>query len=285
MHFLPEFISRANDRSKGQLVIKYIGGPEVVSMNDQFEAMRSGVIDFALSAVSFYLAAVPEGRAIYVSEYTPTEERARGFNAFMDKMHKEKANLHYMGRANAVKFYIWPAKKQVAKPQDVAGLRVRAMIHCDPLIKALGGIPVTIKTVEAYSALERGVCNAFAGDVFVVQDLKLWEVVKYVIYPACFEKTAADFIINLDTWKKLPKNLQDIMTQIETEFDQDIPAWTIEQERLAMEQAKAGGTQVVEFSAEDAKFYTDLAKSSTWTEVQKLVSPENYNKLRELIMK
>ncbi|MBM4340114.1 MAG: hypothetical protein FJ110_11295, partial [Deltaproteobacteria bacterium] len=38
------FVEEVNKKSKGDLVIKFIGGPEAVPAFKQFEAMRTGVV-------------------------------------------------------------------------------------------------------------------------------------------------------------------------------------------------------------------------------------------------
>ncbi len=56
-----EFIKRVNERSKGEIEIKLLGGPEVVPVFDQLKAISTGVVDMCHGAKNYYLGIVPEG--------------------------------------------------------------------------------------------------------------------------------------------------------------------------------------------------------------------------------
>ena len=48
---------------------------------------------------------------------------------------------------------------------------------------------------------------------------------------------------------------------------------------------QAEGVQFVKYSPADAKYFIDLAYSTSWEETKGKVSPEMYAKLREFLMK
>lgn len=282
-YFLQVLTDRVNERAKGELVIDYLGGPEVIPMMDQGEAVSKGVVDINLTSLALHTSIVPEGSALYVSQITMAEERERGFNDFIDKLCREKMNLHYLVRGNYLGFYICTNKK-VDKPEDLAGLKVRSLRQADRFIEALGGVPVTVATAEAYSALERGVTDAFAGDLMLLDTMKLHEVLKYVIdHP--WQTPSVGIVMNLDSWNRLPTHLQDLITDITVEFDSEVPAYNVEREEQARQMLLDGGMEFIKFSPEDAERYVDLAYNAQWGEIEKAVTPENYAKLKELLTK
>src|SRR4030042_430164 len=59
--YYKEFIKRVNEKSKGEIEIQLLGGPEVVSVFDQLKAASSGVVDMIHSVPAYYAGIVPEG--------------------------------------------------------------------------------------------------------------------------------------------------------------------------------------------------------------------------------
>jgi len=279
-----EFIDRVNERAKGELVIDYLGGPEVIPTFEQPEAIKSGVVDMIYTSPSFYSAAMPEGRAWMLSEIMPVEERARGFVDYVEKLHNDAMNLHYVGRAFWLSGRYIFTKERVEKPEDLAGLKARAMPTDQNFLKALGMVPVTVPTAEAYTSLERGVVNSYAGTFNDVESFKLYEVLKYGIdEPWC--ASSLIIIMNLDKWNTIPKHLQNLITDVSVEFDTYIPEAVGAREQKAKQNDIAGGMEMIKFSPEDAERYVKLFYDTEWEVIKGKVSPESYAKLRELLKK
>jgi TRAP-type C4-dicarboxylate transport system substrate-binding protein len=282
-HFLQVLIDRVNQRSNGELVIRWVGGPEVIAAADQGVALRKGVIDISLLALG-QISEVPEGECLFVQEVTLREARERGLNDFLDKVYRERVNIRYLGRGSvSIGFMLW-TKKVVENPKGLAGLKVRSQPHSDTFLRALGAIPVNVAAPDVYSALERGICDALAGDVATAVSAKAYEVTKYVIDHPYYDSIAC-FLMNVDSWNRLPSNLQGLITGIITDFELEVGPWCLDNEQKEYQLALNGGVKKIKFSDGDAKQFIDLADNTEWGELQKRVSPENYAKLRQLVMK
>ena len=70
-----------------------------------------------------------------------------------------------------------------------------------------------------------------------------------------------------------------------SEFDKYIPETVSAREQKAKQNDIAGGMEMIKFSAEDAERYVKLFYDTEWAVVKKNVSPENYTKLREFLVK
>ncbi len=97
---LKTFADRVNEKAKGELIIDVLGGPEVIGMFDQPEAVKDGTIDIILTPTAFYGAIVPEGLVLPVSEYEAWEERENGFYDMMVELAKEKMNVYLLQRGD-----------------------------------------------------------------------------------------------------------------------------------------------------------------------------------------
>ena len=283
-HFLEVLAERVNERAKGKLVIEDLGGPEVIPMFEQGEATKMGVIDINLQTAGLLASEVPEGNALYVSQVSATVERERGLNDFLEKLYNEKVNLHLMGRVARDPHFLASSKK-VEKPEDVAGLKVRSLRAGNALLESLDASPVVIALGEAYTSLERGVCDAFFGSIHDIVNLHLYEVVGYAVDHSVYDPVSVVCFMNLDTWNGLPPDLQDLITEIMIEFETDVPIYFEEIVGEAKLKYEELGGEFVKFSPEDAERWVELADEVKWEEVKGMVSPESYNKLRGFLLK
>jgi TRAP-type C4-dicarboxylate transport system substrate-binding protein len=83
--FLPKHISgvygmqmlvdKVNQQGKGEIKIKWLGGPEVMPPPAQVEAVKTGRIDMVIHSPENFLDKVPEVGVLHLSELTPMEKR------------------------------------------------------------------------------------------------------------------------------------------------------------------------------------------------------------------
>src|SRR4030042_805656 len=73
------FAEEVNKKSNGEVVIKFMGGPEAIPAFKQFEAVRTGVVDMIFSAESYYGGAVTGAAYTHLSQIPPMEERKVGY--------------------------------------------------------------------------------------------------------------------------------------------------------------------------------------------------------------
>jgi len=273
-----------NEKAKGELIIDVLGGPEVIGMFDQPEACRDGTVDIILTPTAFYGAIVPEALAFPVSEYEAWEERDIGFYDWMVELHKEKG-LFYLGRTqNNFGFKLY-SNKRVDTPQDIVGQKLGITPLWMPFTEALGAAGVLTEEPEIYTALERGVIDGYILPEVAAMELGVAEITKYGVDHPFYYACNLVHVVNLDTWNRLPKHLQDLMIDQSIKLEHDM--WDFYGECLAEAQREneAAGIEYITFSPDDAKSYLDLAYSSYWEDVRGKITPEAYTKLREFLTK
>lgn len=274
------FIDEVNKKSKGEVVIKFIGGPEAIPAFKQFEAARTGVVDIIFGCEAYYGGTVSGAAYTHLTRLTPSEERKSGYYDLRADLLK-KHNLHYLGRAEyGVWFHLF-TNKSVKKPQEMTGQKIRTSATYEPFVRALGAVPITLPGSEVYTALERGVVDGYAWSVLGNISMGWPEVCKFIVEPRIYSMNI-ETLINLDTWNKLPKPMQkmmsDLMVENETKFIKIF-------EELGEKELKAmqtKGMKFIQFNPEDTKWYVDLAYKAGWDEVLKK-SPELGPKLKKLL--
>lgn len=281
---LSMFADILKKKSNGALTIKIIGGPEAIPAFDQFEATRKGVVDIMQAPESYYAAAVTNVPYTHLSKFTPQEERKIGYVKLRRDL-LEKHNVYYLGKGMmGVSFHFW-VKNSIDKPQGMAGKKIRVSPFYVPFMKALGASPVILPPTEIYPALERGVVDGYGWAATGIVDHRWHEVCKYVIghgvWQACLE-----ILMNLDTYKKLPKNLQKVLDDSIIEVEKEAAAFWAKTVESDWKKLLDAGVTRIEFSPQDAKFYVDLAYSSSWADVMKNIKPQDLGpKLQKMLAK
>jgi len=104
---------------------------------------------------------------------------------------------------------ITPVTKPIVVPADLKGLRMRvpAGQMFDDMFRTLGCVPVTINSIDIYAALKSGKADAQENPLALVDNFKLYEVVKYISMTnhmwSGFNQMA-----HLPTWRGLPADIQ-----------------------------------------------------------------------------
>jgi TRAP-type transport system periplasmic protein len=212
LKFLELVQQDADKRYPGQLKLQDRGGSETIGNTEQVEATRRGLVDITYTAASYYTSIMPEMDIMSLSKTMPWEERANGLNAYLEKLHNEKANSHYLGRFDTASLFHLFLSKPIKSVDDLKGRRIRCSPTHIPFMKSVGAEPIGMPPSDIYTAMERGVVDGYVQPAYVIRDFGLVEVSKYMAIPG-FYKPVSVVLMNLDSWNKLPKHLQDLLTE------------------------------------------------------------------------
>ena len=259
------FQKRLEEASAGKIAINYVGGPEAIPAFEQIEAVKNGLVDLALIPAAYYVPQLPLADAVKLSRINAWEERETGAYDFFNKLTQEKVNAYYLGRySNGVQYHIYLNKK-IEKP-DFTGMKIRVTPVYKPFVEKLGGVTVTTAPGEVYTALERGVVDGYGWPFTRISDLGWHEVTKYIIYPG-FYQVDVGILMNLKTWNKLPRDLQDVVIsaakKAEREAADHYAKLVKEEEKLITSK----GVQIIRFNPADEKFYLETAYKAGWDQV------------------
>ncbi len=278
-----EWFDKVQERAKGELIIRYVGGPEVISGFDQIEAVRKGIVDLAFTPATYAKGIMPETMAHTLSEVAAPAHRETGFFDLMNEIYK-KHNLYYIGNIKSpAGFMIYP-NVMLEKPEDLEGLKLRTSPLYVPLVEHWGGVPVSMPGGDIYTGMERGVLDGFCWTLSSKILSAAWfEVTQYFInHP--FGEADLVILISLDTWNKLPTHLQTLMVDTMAELERDWePKWEQRKGELVA-QFIDKGMEPIEFAPADAERYVRSYFDATWPGLV-AKSPTYGPRLRELSKK
>ncbi len=281
--FVDMLQKEADQRYPGQLRIDYKGGSEVVPHLQQVEAIRGGLIDLVLTAGSYYTSIMPEIDVLSLTTMTPWEERATGVNDFLQKLHNTKAKAHYLGRlGTGALFYIF-ATRPIQKIEEFKGLKIRVSPTHIPFIRSLGAEPVVTAPTEIYTAIERGMVVGYVQPVSPIRDLGLVPLTKFMLLPGFYQPTNP-VLINLDVWNKLPRHLQELLTDNIRKAERTAIENTRNRVTSEMESFRKGGMTIFELPPAEAARFSQMAADALMEVVIKR-SPTDAPALRDLVIK
>lgn len=275
------FIDQLNHDGKGKLQINFIGGPKAMPPFEVGNAVRTGVVDLALTTGAYYTNIMPEADALKLTERPATELRKNGGLALINKIWNEKANMVYLARiVDYSPFHLYLTKK-IDKP-DLSGLKIRITPVYRDFFQALGAQLMQTAPGEVYTALERGVVDGYGWPIHGIFDLNWNEKTKYRVDPG-FYNAEVSLIMNLDKWKALPPASRDLLEQEAAAFEAKNDFWK-QYNAEEIRRQKDAGIQAITFPPAEAKQYYAKAYEVGWASIIK-ASPTYGPQMRKLFSK
>jgi len=219
--------NRFNAKFADKYEITVHPGGALLGMGEALDGVRTGAVEisqyppgvFSNTDVRFTSAELPflynniEGNIAACDKLLPL------YSKFMEEKFNQKA------------LALWTATsldlistKPVRTLEDWKGLQVMAINPpTAAVITTFGGSAVTMDFMEAYSAMSKGVVDAGMYATTQMVEYNLDEVAKYVV-PVYMVPTFIVVAINLDTWKSLPKDVQDSLLEEHQQMAHDLNA-------------------------------------------------------------
>jgi TRAP-type transport system periplasmic protein len=278
---LEAWIGRVNDEGKGVLRLNFIGGPKAVPTFEVGNAVRTGVVDVAMSTGAFYTNVFPESDALKLTRMPVAEQRTNGAFDYINRVWNQKGNMQYLARiVEHQSFHVYLNKK-IDKP-DLTGLKIRVTPVYRDFFTALGATVMQTAPGEVYTALERGVVDGYGWPIGGIFDLNWHEKTKYRVDPGFYDAEVS-LLVNLDTWKRLTPAQRDSLTKQARALEAQNDFWkTYAQDEIKRQQQ--AGIETIRFEGAQAQQYVDKAYEAGWAGVLK-ASPEHGPKMRELFSK
>lgn len=272
---LEEFGKAIEEESDGTLTFEMHYAGAIAPLPEVPEAMRSGLLDVALTYPSYAPAEFPVWNALNGLDNVATPRSpimnslvaagANGEYGFDEAVLKE---LHAGGIHPLLpRYYASPAYQLLCKGDPVTSLdeaegkRVRASTSgLSEVAKAMGMSPVNLPFAEAYEGLQRGVIDCGFGDVIVDGESGLTEVAdSWTLDPeVAFEGSVSTIGIRKATWDQLGDEGRRIVLEQATKVLLKQQLEVRFADTLAvLDQAKEHGVEMVEWDDEARQMLKD----------------------------
>ena len=278
---LETWIGRVNDEGKGVLRLNFIGGPKAVPTFEVGNAVRTGVVDVAMSTGAFYTNVFPESDALKLTRMPVAEQRTNGAFDYINRLWNQKGNMQYLARIVEHQTFHVYLNKKIDKP-DLTGLKIRITPVYRDFFSALGATVMQTAPGEVYTALERGVVDGYGWPIGGIFDFNWHEKTKYRVDPGFYDAEVSLFI-NLKKWQGLSAKQRDFLQQQVINFEGRNDFWKAYGQEETKRQA-AAGIKTISFDAATAAAYRKQAYDTGWAGVIKN-SPQHGPAMQKLFTK
>jgi TRAP-type C4-dicarboxylate transport system substrate-binding protein len=262
----PEIAKRVEQKTGHKIEWVSAYGGSVCKLGECLEAVESGLVDIADLHVAFEPTKLMAHNFPYFVPFgTPDPVvAARAARKVYDtvpdlkKILENKYNQVFLGigsvgNYNMLTTFAWDKVEQLkSKKVAAAGPNI-------PWLQAVGSIPVQSNLNEAYTSFQTGVYEGWIMFPDATVGFKLHEVAKNYTFTDFGAIPNVLITINKDTWKKLPKQVQDIMLEVGKEYTDVESKAALEKGQKSVDTMKAAGATVRSLSdAEKAKWANAL---------------------------
>ncbi len=219
-----DFGKKVAEVTEGKLLIECLPAGAIVGTFEMFDAVKAGVFDAYHSFDVYWVGKLP--LCTFLSSYPFAMDRPDQWDTWYDVLGGKELAREGYGKHNMM--YLGPiqhddnlihSKIPIRSFEDFKGKKIRypGGIIAD-IYRAAGVSTVLLPGGEVYPALEKGVIDAsdFVGWA-VNYNLGFAEIAKYVILgppsTPCLHQPVdlMSIEINMNTWKKIPKHLQELL--------------------------------------------------------------------------
>lgn len=271
--------------TNGRLKIEIVGGAEVFPPTETAEAVKNGAIDGAYTSAAYYSGMIPEGHALSVTNMNNKEMIASGATDLLREIHANN-NLYFLMSGDEVEYqpFTFVMTKPIEKLEDMKGKRLRAApgLYSD-VIKALGATPVTMPMSDLFSALEQGLVDGYCTVAVSGGKEGYFKYAKNMVRPGWY-RGATDIIINLDSWNKLPKDLQDELNGLTEKINAEWSAFFKAELDKNLQFLKEAAGQENQLPPAEAEKLANLVDDIGWKYV-KQQAPQYADKLEKALRK
>ena len=291
---LPEIKKRVESKTTHKIDFIEGYGGSVVKPMDVMEGVQSGIVDIGAWAFPFepsnlplhsFQAMVPFGTMV-AKDSVRIARSVYDKVPFMQKVLEDKFNQKLVGLVgdngyNIMTTFEWKTLADL-KGKKIAGAGINLK-----WLEYAGVIPVQFTAPEGYAGLQTGIYQGTLIFPSIPANLKWYEVAKYYTLVGFGSITWQTVTINNAKFKKLPKEVQDIIVQVGREYETMTAKVSDEEYEKHLETMKKGGGTIntlpdsvrLEWAKSLAKFPQEKAdelnaKGMPATEVFRMVMDE-----------
>ena len=261
---LDYFAKLVSDKSGGELKIQVFPNSSLGDNTAMMEQLQFGSLDMMAPSVAALSGFTPS-TAIFDLPYLFKNEAAAEEvldGPLGDTVGKalEPQGFYLLGWMTQSWRHL-TCNKEVTKPADVAGIKIRTMDSKYHMahFNTLGASAIPMAMSELYTALQQGTIDAQENPYTNIVNSRFYEVQKYVvetghIYDAC------PLIISTITWKRLTDDQKKIIKEAAAEAVNWERAEVRKDDDIFREQVKKSGTTVIVLTPEQRAEFRKAAQ-------------------------
>jgi TRAP-type C4-dicarboxylate transport system substrate-binding protein len=257
---LPEaWCKEVEKRTKGKVKITYYPGQTLLKEDKVYYGILNGIADIGQSVFGYNRGVFPAMEAFALPNgFSSAHQATRVLNEFYKNFKLKELSRVKVLYLHAHGPPMLHSRVKIDKLEGMRGLKVRSFGFNADMVKALGAIPVSMGQSEVYEALSKGVADANFSPFEVLKGWKQAEVIDYSIEIEGLAYSSAMYIImNLDKWNSLPKDVQEVIEEINQEWIiKTGEAWELS-DKEGLEFSLAQNNKIIKLPKEESKRWVE----------------------------
>lgn len=248
MHF---WADKVKEKSNGDITFKLFPSSQLGSETEVMEQAKFGANIITISDYGALMDLVPDLGVInapYISQSFEKKSKLLNSDWFKELSNKlDQHQIHIIVPDVVYGTRHLLTKKQVTKPEDLKGVKVRVQ-HSRlflETIKAMGGVPTPMSLSDVYPGLSEGIIDGLENPAVVLFGGKFFEVAKHLSLTA-HTKHMSPFVAGTSFWNTLTPEQQNIIIEASREMVNYGAELINQAEAEALEKLKNSGVTISE---------------------------------------
>lgn len=251
-YLTPQLKARVAARTEHKMNVLELYSGSAIKLPETITALQNGVVDIAGGCYCFHPADLPL-HSFPVWMPFGTESPVKSLNIARDvygvtpeliEIFEERYNQKLISLLTLDPYEL-DSRRNITSMADLKGLKVGGAGPNLPWVAGAGAIPVQTTATIAYNSLQTGVYDALIGYVSLTNALKLHEMAPYHIKAGFGAMTWLYVHMSLDTWNKLPPDVQAIVAEVGRDFELVLAQETQERYHERLDKVASEGAEIV----------------------------------------
>lgn len=216
------FADKVKERTNGRVEIEIFHSQQLFGGKEEFGALERGDIDMSAPMDTYNTGAVPElGIASMPFLWPNPRAMQKSLDAGLWDLGVNQAmaerGVKVLNVAAGGPYQLYGKGFEIRSPKDLKGKKVAVSgTAASKAMELIEAAPTSMSSGDLYVALQRGTIDATSRPLLTGIGRKLYEVLDNVtVVNMSYFATA--LAINMDSWNKLPADIQEIMQQAANE--------------------------------------------------------------------
>lgn len=283
------------ERSGGRVKLVFYFSGTLVSMNDTYRAMQTGLIDIGMWVIGTIPGLHPLNEYISLP-FMGWNDSTTALKVYHEMREKfPELDAEFKGLKNIYTYampayHIHTTKKVVRVPGDMNGMKMLADATSSDFLHTLGAVTVSKGPADWFMSLQRGLVDGQLLHWAAVDGLKLEELFTYHTQTgsAGLWFVLTGWWMNMDTWNKLPPEARKAFTDLQPWVEQEHLKLSLELEKKAQDAAKKMGHKIINLSPDEIELWvteTESVREKWIADMEKKGKPGRaiYDEARRLI--
>jgi len=211
---LKPWVDQIEKAAKGNLKIKVYYSQTLNKGPDTWKAVKDGIADMGWCFHAYWpgMTSLSDVISLPALPFNTSEEASGALWKLYEKfptLRDQYKDNHILFLYTTSPYFLITSKKQVKTLEDLKGLKIRMMGGpSTEMMKALGGVPVSVPMPDNYMALQKGVTDGMGAPWEAVDSFRLYEVVKYYTLGTKFPVVYFSIAVNKRKWNSLPDDVK-----------------------------------------------------------------------------